>query len=285
MLLSMMLAQSSGPDDPLTLRQPYWDFPQTTNTNGRVQVDHTLDPSERTLVIVGCGQSNIASCDNSTYNASSAKVENFNIYDGGVYQARRPLLGASAGISLTGTPGIGGCWLTRLGDKLISDDIADRVILVPNAVGATSIQNWVPGLLAYPGSVANRIDVTCKRLIAAGLTPDAIFWQQGESNHGTSQALYAGWLAEVIAAYKSYFPSTPFFVGTSTYMGGVTDSNVQAACAAAVDHGAGIWAGGNSDTLTSGYRQADDIHFDATGADACADLWKTALAAYGAPFV
>lgn len=52
----------------------------------------------------------------------------------------------------------------------------------------------------------------------------------------------------------------------------------RATAQAAMVNGTTIFAGPDTDTLTGATnRQASLVHFNATGADACATLWKTAL--------
>jgi lysophospholipase L1-like esterase len=42
-------------------------------------------------------------------------------------------------------------------------------------------------------------------------------------------------------------------------------------------NGVDVFAGANCDTLGASFRQSDNLHFNASGADAVATRWKTAI--------
>src|ERR1700680_672355 len=83
---------------------------------------------------------------------------------------------------------------------------------------------------------------------------------------------------------KRTYTASRILIDVVSYNLGSTSLNVTNAQAAAVNNGAGIWAGGNSDTLNSSNR-SDNVHFNATDPAAMASLELTALQATGAPFV
>jgi hypothetical protein len=57
-------------------------YPGLRNTNGRVQVDAALVAGQKTLILIGAGQSNICSVAPTAYTASNALSHCLNIYDG-----------------------------------------------------------------------------------------------------------------------------------------------------------------------------------------------------------
>jgi hypothetical protein len=128
-------------------------------------------PETENLVIVILGQSNAANFAAGRYRAER-DVVNFSLYDGNCYRAQDPLIGAS---------GDTGNFATRLGDVLIDRGLAERVVLAPIAMGNTRIEDWAAG-----GIFHTRILVLLRRLFDAGLSPDLIFWQQGEGNQATT---------------------------------------------------------------------------------------------------
>jgi hypothetical protein len=242
-------------------------------TAQRTKVSSALVGGQTTLVILAMGQSTIANYDDTLYTPASSLVHNFNICGGNIYQAKDPLLGC--------TGWVGGCWLGRLGDKLISGGVCQRVILVPIAVGATEVARWGTG-----GDLNHRIIVAKNRLAAAGLTPDCAIWHQGERDQtiGTNQATYAAGLAGVISTTRALYPNVPLFINQVSVTNYTAYSPVTAAQIAAVDHANKVWAGANSDSLLGANRQSDGTHWTATGSDAIAALMVSALHAYGAPF-
>lgn len=235
------------------------------DARGKTPRSPLLVPDERTAVLIVAGQSNCANTVDSLYTPTAAKVDNFNQADGGTYAFVDSPVGCS---------GFGGSWLGRLGDKLIAAGIFDRVIFAPIGVSATSITQWAPG-----GVLNQNLVSVCRRLMAAGLAPSAFLWQQGESDHGMSQGTYQTHLGNVIGTPRADGFNAPWLIAKCTLIAGSTDASVRAAQAAVINN-TDIFAGPDSDALSGAtYRQTGggDPHFNATGADAVAGLWKTAL--------
>lgn len=252
-----------------------------SNPNGLVPV--TLSSlTGTTLSLIITGQSLSTNCVNGTYTATNTgKNLNFSITNGGLYQSKDPLLGCTGyHPNLPSNPWPTGHWGIRLADKLINAGVCNNVILIPIGVGGSNILDWQVG-----GGNNARYAVTNARLNTAGITPSCIMFEQGESNFGTSQAVYAAALTSMIGTIRGIWPTLPLFIALSTWINGMTDANVRAAQAAAVNHGNAIWAGPDGDSLGNTYRQSDQTHWNnTTGSDAIAGLWQTALHAYGAPF-
>jgi len=121
----------------------------------------------RTVVILIAGQSNAGNHGGGDPYVARDQVDNFNLNDGLCYHAADPLLGTTAE---------GANFATRLGDLLIDAGAFDRVILVPIAVGGTTMEEW-----AGDSPVARRIPIALLRLLLAGLRPDYILWEHGEA--------------------------------------------------------------------------------------------------------
>jgi hypothetical protein len=168
---------------------------------------------------------------------------------------------------------------------LINDRIFDRVIVVPIAVGSTTVADWATG------DYAGRFSVAMKRLSARGITPAttgvtfAAVWGQGESdtNVKTSQAAYAEKLNTVIRKIFVSGFSGRLFVNIETYYIGRVSPEIQAA-QASVANGTTVFQGANWDTLGSNYRVADNIHPNDAGAPVFASALYEAMHASGAPF-
>lgn len=131
-------------EDPFALvedpTRPGWRF-----ADGRTRSTPRLTAGETTKVIIGLGQSNIANSGQSAYTpTNSTKVDNFDIGSGGIWNAVDPLLGAGTNIGV----GVGN-WMTRFGDKLVTAGACQRVILVPCAIGQSSVTDWIAGGIFY----------------------------------------------------------------------------------------------------------------------------------------
>lgn len=246
------------------------------NPNGKTAVD--VSTLTNPIVIVLVGQSLATNCVNGTYTPTGGTAYNFSITNGGTYVASDPLMGCTGyHPNLPNNPWPTGSWLTRLPDKIVARSITRPVILVPIGVGGSNVRDWQNPTLGGGGNFS-RFAVTKRRLDKAGLTASAIYWQQGESNYGDTQAAYAAGLSSVITdGIRGQWASTPILIAVSTYINGLTDANVAAAQAAAVNNPSGIYAGANGDSLTGANRQSDSTHWTTTGADAYAGLADTAL--------
>jgi Carbohydrate esterase, sialic acid-specific acetylesterase len=158
------------------------------------------------------------------------------------------------------------------------------VIVVPIAVASTSITQW------DTGNLGGRICLAIQRLKLRGIVPGtnvtfAIDWGQGESDEqlGTSQAAYTTALNHIISTAAACGFSGRWFVAIETWEAGTTSAGVQAAQAAVVNNTT-VFAGANADSIGSGSRQSDNIHFNDSGAASLATLKKNAMHASGAPF-
>jgi hypothetical protein len=223
--------------------------------------DPRLVAGEGVLVLVGVGQSNIANSENALYTPTNAsKIDNLNVFDGGVYEGVAPLLGC-------GVHNVGGNWMVRLADKLITAGYCDRVILAPIARGSTLVADWAPG-----GFMHGNLGAVCRRLSAANLPISGFLWAQGESDHATSQSAYSADLNAVIEAVRDDGFNAPWLIGKSTYTAGTTSATIRAALSEVVGSNPNVYNGADTDSLGSSYRW-DNVHYNATGADAVADLW------------
>lgn len=278
---------SGGVVDPFDLGPPFLKSGESLCADTKavaLRASQTLDTSVRNLVLIADGQSNMADVAPSVYSpANPTKISNFNIFDGALYEAKDPLMGATCFPTTPGHPAL------RVADTLITNGKFDHVVIVPIGTGATAVAEHATAPLL------NRMAVTFGRLAARGMVAGTnitvvIIWGQGESDHGTSQAAYTASLTTVINASRAAGFAGKWFVAEQTYLGGV-DTTVQAAQLAIVNHGAGIWAGPNADALVGNIcvgaaacRVVDDIHFSDAGSASYAAAWVTALAASGAPF-
>ena len=253
---------ASTPDPYIFAELPGYN-PGNRNLTGKAQ----RSPRPETVGVLICaGQSNICNTiDTAYFPINAAKIDNLNVYSGGLYAGADPLLGCSNMSSRVGNT------MTRLADKLITAGKYGRVILVTVGMGSTTVGMWASSL--YP-----RIVVAHRRCLAVGLTPSAVLWHQGENDTtaGTSEASYQASLSSIISTVRAAGVSAKWVVAQASYIGGVTSSAVLAAQAAVVD-GSTIFAGPNTDVVGSAGR-VDNTHFNSSGADTVAGLWTAAIA-------
>jgi len=251
-------------------------------TAGLTPRDQAFNPAQKTLVLIGAGQSNYVSVNPTLYvPTNSSVIDNFNIYDGGSYSIGGPLVGTQY------NSGLGpGNILARIAQNAITGGF-DRVVVVPIAIAGTVAADWATG------SLSDRIGVAMRRLASRGYVPGAtgltfaLSWGQGETDNGngTSQASYAASMATVISnAQAAGFTgsSCRFFINKQTWLSGAVSSAVQSA-QTALPNGTTVFAGGDLDSLDATNRQ-DNTHFNDTGSAAAASFIWSAMHASGAPY-
>lgn len=291
MLPSVVTAQRSGlaTPDPYLLRA----FGASDNfsgisykvTSGLTLRSGVINPALKTLVLFTAGQSIWATTNPTLYTPSnSSVVDQFNIFDGALYSIGGPLLGT------TWTPGSStfGNLSARVADTLVTNAKFDRVILVPIAIGSTTVADWATG------DLSSRVQVAMLRLAARGITPGmtgvtfALIYGQGEQDNlnGTSQA---AWTAS-FATLKANILATGFngriFVPQETYINSTTSSAVRAAQASVVDNSV-VYSGGDFDTLTGSTNRQNggtDAHMTDAGAASVSTLMINAMHASGIPY-
>lgn len=240
-----------------------------------------LTPGERTHILAGIGQSNIANfIYGAPYAPSSPKVHVFNWRDGGVYSAVEPL----PGINTTSTPNAYSNVMTRIGQKLIDANICDRVIIAGCAIGGSTTVDWADG-----GIYVDRLRYFIRRLQASGLPLTGILRHQGEGDPsiGTSSNTYRDRGRAEFQKFRDADFTAPAIVCQTTYWAGVNTPGspevlaVRAGQAAMAD-GVSIFLGPDTDTLGADKR-GDAAHFNAEGANDFADMCVTAIQAHATP--
>lgn len=274
----------AAPPDPFALTGETVN-PGYFDAKGLTARSETINPAQKTLVLIIAGQSIWTSITPSVYTPAHASViDILNIYDGALYPPDgRPVLSASY------TPQLGiGCIGLRVAEMLAANARFDRVILADVAIGSTDISMWNP---AANGISANRPTVAVRRLAARGITPSttgvtfAFLWGQGESDTmlGTSQSAYSSALSSILTNLSSNGFSGRMFVCRETWWTGSISTAVQNAQTGVVNNTT-IFSGGDLDSLNATNRQADNTHFNDTGAAAAATLVYNAMVASGAPY-
>lgn len=236
------------------------------NTNGKTARAITINPLEKTLVLIAAGQSlatnNVAGVTFTPANA--AKLDNFSWVDGSLFNASTPSIGV---------PGAAANFNLAIADGVISNGKFNRVIVVPAAVPGVSIANWVDEVLqggAETAGYARMIRSAVLKLASQGVTPQTtgvkflIKWNQGESDtqQSTSQADYMARFNRLMTLCGP-LDGAKWMVAKETRYIGNNSAAVQAAQLALVNN-VDIFAGENMDSIGSGGR-TDDTHLNATG--------------------
>jgi Carbohydrate esterase, sialic acid-specific acetylesterase len=261
-------------------------------TSGLAFRSLTVNTGIRNLIAITVGQSLGTAIAPTAYTPTNASaIDNINVYDGAIYEAKDPLLGCSTDSGVAGS-GPGNPFL-RMADNLITAGLFDRVILVPLSIGGTLATDWQTGF------ASNRIQAALSRLNARGIVAGTnvtivILVMHGESDAlaGTSGSAYtASWNAIIAKSRASGFSGTWFFAEES-YTGSV-NTTIQTAQLALVNHGSGVWLGPVIDSFVGSVcgpganaacRLADNTHETDAGSYSMAAAWQTALHLFGAPF-
>lgn len=302
-------AENSGQSfqpDPFYLNEAGIRDTGNRDTTGKALRNLTINPAIRNLVLFYGGQSNAEGANSTSYTPTNASaIDNLNQYDDGIYPPVEPLLGSGA--HPLGNVAYGYHPALVLADALITAGKFDRVIIVPFALGGSTIADWTTGVLGNPSRLAVAINRAAQRGIIAGTNVTFVLcWAQGESDNvsGTTTANYtAGFNALVAQAVAAGWPATArILIAKQTFDAGTLSTAVQTAQTSASPTGVinnsaspPIYLGANSDFFvgnicngTSACRQSDNTHYTTNAvlsviSDAT-NGWVQALHATGAPF-
>jgi len=211
------------------------------------------------------GQSNAANSGGEP----TGPLENiYSFYDGKTYIGQAPLLGA------TGRKG--SVW-TQLAERMLKQGLAEKIVLVPFAIGGTSITYWREG-----GKFNPRLRDIVARAKQSGGTINLALWQQGEGDYDMSQAEYEQSLLSIYESLRSEGVDPLFFVAQQTRKKkqGPLEQSRKAKDNVAKTHPC-TFAGPDNDVLGKEYRH-DGVHFSAEGQALVADAWMTKLLEVGA---
>lgn len=269
------LGQGPAGDAPMQLDGGNETF---SNASGKTPVAAPTN-GPRTAVIVVAGQSyaaNMPFTDPDAYVSQytpRGAVSQLNVFDGNFYAAADPLLGTS---------GVGGSMWTRMADRLIQSGKYDSVVLVPLAVGGSSVHDWQPG-----GSLFRKLELAFRELqTAGGLAPTHFIWEQGVADSVSDPNAYASALFSMFGTLRSHGMTAPIYMNVNSESGGTVapDPGVAAKQAAfgaeqsliATSYpGLGIFQGVNFNQQPGLY--TPDGHFTSAGLDYFASEWTSLI--------
>lgn len=229
----------------------------------KIANEQELAKGDKTIVFLAFGQSNAADYGMGTY---TCKNEVYNYYKGDLYKAKEPLLG----------PDGSGCsvW-SRVGDMLIDSGLYKRVIIIPCAIGQTSIQCWTEG------KCREKLDQTLDYLAKDSITPTHIFWDQGETDNvdKTTREQYKTRLKELVNVFRARHIDAPFYVSISSYFPYNNDhpfginASIRQAQLDVIQETKNTRQGPDTDSLNLAYYRMDAVHFTEKGLDRLAWEW------------
>ena len=228
------------------------------DTGGRQSVG-CWEIDHRAAVILAMGQSNAANNAGSRYRPIE-RVYNFNWADGRCYRAEDPLLG---------TTGYDGSVWSRLGDALIRSGAFKEVLLVPVAVGGSSVRDWAGD--AGPAARAAQAASTLRR---HGLNITHVLWHQGEADHEMQKEVYQRLFARMTEYIRSQGIDAPVFVATATTCRNNGAEQIREAQRELPFRLANVFAGPDTDAIESLFHRVDNLcHLNDGGTALHVKLW------------
>lgn len=264
-IVQSIVQQNNPPNSGAT----YGDFDRLTNFPGKLAIPCPAQTA-RTMVLLLIGQSNTGNHAEMRY-ISEYGDKVLNSFGGKCFLAASPLLG---------TTGEGGESWTLLGNKLIAAGLADRVVLIPAGIGATSIQRWQQGgdlndmLLAVLDEVRTHYRIT------------HVLWHQGETDffNKTSKSNYTAMFSSLVDSLRQHGVEAPIFpsVATRCVKGPAwfPDSPTAQAQQALPDKARNIFRGVDTDTLLTLADREDTCHYKKSGQEKFANAWLEVLRAH-----
>jgi len=227
------------------------------NRSDRLIVEKKILRSDSTGVILTFGQSNSANYGQGKYECHNNV---FNYFNGDVYIAIEPLLGADgAGCSV---------W-TRLADMLIDSGVYKKVILIPIGINGASIECWANG------TCKEKLLKILKQIKKDSINITQVIWHQGETDNfnNTNKETYKTNLAKILFQIREYGIKTKFYVCVASYhpyavdkINGI-DTVIQNAQIEFSHENSGTKAGLNTDDINLAFDRWDGVHFSKRGLD------------------
>lgn len=226
-------------------------------------VDKNIIHADQTAIILTFGQSNAASSGQGSYRCRNNVFE---YYKGKLYKAEEPLMGA---------PENYGCsvW-TRFSDMLIDSGLYKNVIIIPIAIGSTTVECWSEGICNQ------KLIETLKYIKKDNIKITHIYFHQGESDNleKTSKNEYKKRLKKIEKQLRSNGLDAVFYVCIASYHPNITNNcnglnyEIQKAQIEFASENMGTKNGPNTDSLNLVSDRYDGVHFSKRGLDKFAKL-------------
>lgn len=179
---------------------------------------------------------------------------------------------------LLGTTGTWGESWTPLANAMIAAGVADRVVLVPAGIGATSISQW------RAGGRLNAMMLETVKDAQAAYRITHVLWHQGENDfaEGTTAEAYREMFLSLVASLRAAGVDAPVFASVSSRCadGWTPDNPIAAAQRALPGAAPGVHAGVDTDRLVGVEDRYDGCHFGSRAQETVAAAWLGILRAH-----
>lgn len=245
------------------LSAQYDDFGRLTTHLGKTHIACPVQDA-RTGVILAVGQSN-AGNHGEKYSTLSNSDRIFNYWRGACYDAIPPLLGSS---------GRGGSFVPLLADRLISNGVYDKVIIVSSAISASNIARWGDG-----GDLNSMLRGVVSDVVSHYAITDVV-WHQGESDFqiNTSALEYRNQFASMTGVIGG---GPPIFIGIASKCPPTTRWNPMNGIAGAqrelIASGVAFLGADSDDLVSDDMRLPDQCHLKLSGESAVANAYATEI--------
>jgi hypothetical protein len=229
---------------------------------GKKDVSSTLLDNKSTMVALAFGQSNAANYGETPFPAVPGV---YNFFEGKLYEAGDPMLGAS---------GIKGSIWTRLGKKIVDRAFFKNIVFITIAEGNSEIERW-----AAKGDLNKRLINSIREAQRNNLSITHLLWYQGEKDAaiGTSTEAYTRMFREMLDSIRSTGCRAPLYVAVATRGSGrAPNAQIRRAQKEVVSFAQSVYPGPDTDELGYAYRY-DGTHFSSEGLDMVADKWMKSL--------
>jgi hypothetical protein len=224
-----------------------------------------------TMVLLLIGQSMTSNDASQRYtSAYGDRVTNY--FAGKCFISSSPLLGTSGQM--------GESW-TLLGNKLIASGLADRVVLIPAAIGGSGITLW------KKGGDLNKLLLSVLDDVKPHYRITHILWHQGETDFQlrTSESAYIDMFYSLVESIRSESVNAPIYPSVATKCGKdpawSPDNPIAIAqrTLANEDRSRMIFRGIDTDSLMDSVDRVGECHFSGTGQEKFANAWLGVLRA------
>ncbi|MBF0153680.1 MAG: hypothetical protein HQL64_08075 [Magnetococcales bacterium] len=224
------------------------------------------EQTAQTVVLFTIGQSNTANSAEQRH-ASTAGDKVVNYFEGDCFVASSPLLGTT---DQAGEP-----W-TLLGNRLVQNHMADRVILIPAGIGGSPIKRW------QEGGDLNKKMLSILDRVKPVYRVTHILWHQGETDFAlnTPKVEYEKMFRSLVDSIRKRGIPAPVYVSVAsrTSPAWSPDNPVALAQKSLVDRSRNILPGVDTDSLlASAESRHDGVHFSASGQEKFANAWMEVL--------
>lgn len=166
----------------------------------------------------------------------------------------------------------GGSMWIPLGERLIKEKIASRVIFMPIGVDGAKVSDWLEEGSAHEKLKSALIAIKNKKIVF-----DYIFWYQGSSDIGVNQNKYKKNLYAIREKINEVIPMyTPWIIARHSSCYGRYDKNIEATQSLIARGLPVFYEGPNNNTLGESYR-TDNCHLNKIGQEKMAEMWVTSI--------